>query len=98
MESTSRNHRSLVASTETQRAQALEHFHLIRPFLEGGVPLTHIAVEHRLSVRTLRRWVQQYRSHGLAGLIRATRKNKVSGLQYCNSWSGSRVMSPPLSP
>jgi putative transposase len=76
MKITSPNHRSLVASPETQRTQALEHFHLIRPFLENGVPLTHIAAEHQLAVRTLRRWVQQYRAHGLAGLMRAARKDQ----------------------
>jgi putative transposase len=75
MESTS-NHCSLVTLTETQRAQALQHFRLIRPFLEEGVPLTQIAAVHQLSVRTLRRWVRQYRAHGLAGLIRAARKDQ----------------------
>src|SRR2546429_4120171 len=69
-------HRSLVTLTEAQRAQALEHFHLIRPFLEDGVPLTHIAVEYQLSIRTLRRWVHQYRSLGLAGLVRSPRKDQ----------------------
>jgi putative transposase len=76
VERTSPNQNSLVASTETQRTHALEHFRLIRPFLEDGVPLTQIAAVHQLSVRTLRRWVQQYRLHGLAGLIRAARKDK----------------------
>lgn len=76
MESTAPHHSSLVSLTETQRAQALAHFHLIRPFLDDGVPLTHIATFHRLSVRTLRRWVQQYRAHGLAGLSKAPRKDQ----------------------
>lgn len=68
--------RPLVTLTEAQRALAQEHFYLIRPFLEDGVPLTHIAVEHQLSVRTLRRWVHQYRTLGLAGLIRSVRKDE----------------------
>jgi putative transposase len=76
MESTSPHHSSLVTLTEAQRAQALEHFRLIRPFLEDGVPLTDIAAFHQLSLRTLRRWVQQYRAHGLPGLIRAARKDQ----------------------
>jgi putative transposase len=76
MELPSPNHRELSALTETQRAQALARFHLIRLFLDDGVPLTHIAAAHQLSVRTLRRWVQQYRAHGLAGLIRAARKDQ----------------------
>jgi putative transposase len=76
MKITAPHHGELSASTETQRAQALEHFYRIRPFLEGGVPVTHIAAEHRLSLRTLRRWVQQYRDQGLAGLMRAARKDQ----------------------
>jgi putative transposase len=76
MESTAPHYGSLVSLTETQRAQALAHFHLIRLFLDDGVPLTHIATFHRLSVRTLRRWVQQYRAHGLAGLSKAPRKDQ----------------------
>jgi putative transposase len=70
------HHSSLVTATETQRTQALTRFRLIRPFLEDGVPLTQIAAVHPLSVRTLRRWVRQYRAHGLAGLIRAARKDQ----------------------
>src|SRR3954447_19589667 len=76
MESASPNHGELSASTATQRAQALERFRLIRLFLEDGVPLTHIAAQRQLSVRTLRRWVRQYRAHGLAGLMRAARKDQ----------------------
>ena len=68
--------RPLVSLTEEQRTQALERFHLLRPFLEEGVPLTHLAVEHHLSVRTLRRWVQQCRAVGLAGLVRSPREDQ----------------------
>src|SRR5512132_1732136 len=75
MKSTSRNHRELSALTETQRAHALERFRLIRPFLKAGIPLTNLASNHQLSVRTLRRWTQQYRSRGLSGLTKATRKD-----------------------
>jgi putative transposase len=76
MKSTSRSHRELSALTETHRTQALKHFQLIRPFLNDGVSLPHIASTHQLSVRTLRRWVQQYRAHGLAGLSKAPRKDQ----------------------
>lgn len=68
--------RLLTEFTDAQRAEALRQFQLIRPFLEDGVPLTHIATEHQLQIRTLRRWVQQYRTDGLAGLIRKPRKDK----------------------
>jgi putative transposase len=76
MKIVSRHHRELSALTETQRTQALKRFQLIHPFLQDGVPLTTIASSHQLSVRTLRRFVQQYRTHGLAGLIRASRKDQ----------------------
>lgn len=61
---------------ESQRAQALEQFRLISPFLEGRVPLPRIASTHQLCLRTLKRWVGRYKSYGLAGLIRATRKDR----------------------
>jgi len=69
-------HRQLTEFTDTQRAEALKHFQVIRPFLEDGVPLTRIAAEHQLRLRTLRRWVQRYRADGLAGLVRPMRKDK----------------------
>jgi putative transposase len=76
MESSSPRHHELSTATATQRAQALAHFRLLRPFLEDEVPLPQIAALHRLSLRTLRRWVRQYRAHGLAGLMRAGRKDR----------------------
>ncbi len=68
--------RQLTELTDAQRAEALSHFQVIRPFLEDGVPLTRIATEHQLQLRTLRRWVYRYRTHGLPGLIRQSRKDK----------------------
>ncbi len=68
--------RHLTALTDTQRSEALRHFQMIRPFLEDGVPLTRIAMEHQLPLRTLRRWVQRYRTDGLVGLARLTRRDK----------------------
>ena len=43
----------------------------MQPYLEAGVPLTQLAREHGIPLRTARRWVQQYRQHGLGGLARA---------------------------
>src|SRR6266700_1331761 len=68
--------RQLTELTDAQRAEALSHFQVIRPFLEDGIPLTRIATQHQLQLRTLRRWVYRYRTHGLAGLIRQSRKDK----------------------
>ena len=66
----------LVSLTEAQRLEALKRFHLLRPFLEDGVPLTHVATQHQIQIRTLRRWVAQYRSFGLVGLVRRPRNDQ----------------------
>lgn len=41
--------------------------------MEEGVPLTQLARERHIPLRTARRWVQQYHRQGLAGLTRKTR-------------------------
>lgn len=66
----------LASATEAQREQALERFSLIQPFLEGDIPLTHVAAMQRLPLRTLRQWVQRYRQEGLVGLIRKGRSDR----------------------
>ena len=66
----------LTAYTEEQRVQAHARFVLIQPFLEEGVPLTQIAEAQHLPLRTARRWVAQFRTYGLAGLIRQTRSDQ----------------------
>jgi putative transposase len=66
----------LASSTEVQREQALERFSLIQPFLEGDIPLTHVAAMQRLPLRTLRQWVQRYRQKGLVGLMRKGRSDR----------------------
>jgi putative transposase len=53
--------------------------------LEDGVPLTHLAHQQGLALRTAQRWVQGYRRCGLAGLARAPRADR-----------GSRKLSPEL--
>ncbi len=71
-----KQHTSLTTLTDPKLAEALRHFHLIRPFLEDGVPLTQIAGVHQIPIRTLRRWVQRYRADGLGGLARSMRRDK----------------------
>ena len=66
----------LTALTETQREKALARFAIIRPFLEEGVSLTHIAQQHTMQLRTLQSWVQRYRRYGLAGLARKGRTDR----------------------
>ena len=62
--------------TEEERSLALGRFHIIRPFLEDGVPLPRIAKENHLSLRTVRRWAKDYRQFGLAGLCHKARAGK----------------------
>lgn len=58
---------------EDNRQEALQRFHLLRPHLEDGVPLTLIARQRGLTARTLQRWLRRYWREGLAGLTRHTR-------------------------
>ncbi len=56
--------------SESARQFALDRFGLLRPCLEDGVPLAHVARQHGLHLRSLQRWLRAYRRHGLAGLAR----------------------------
>lgn len=67
---------SLTGLTDEARSRALTCFQVIRPFLEDGVPLTQIAREQGLILRTARRWVDRYRREGLTGLARKERDDK----------------------
>jgi len=50
--------------------QALERFYVIRPFLEDGVPLTHVAQGRGLPLQTVSRWVKRYREAGLGRFVK----------------------------
>ncbi|MCB0597417.1 MAG: DDE-type integrase/transposase/recombinase [Lewinellaceae bacterium] len=56
--------------------EALKKFKLIKPHLEQGIPLTHIAQEKQVPLRTMRRWAKRYREHGLSGLEAKPRCDK----------------------
>jgi putative transposase len=62
--------------SEAEQARALERYRILRPFLEGEVPLARVAREQGLILRTARRWVDRYRRQGLAGLARQGRSDK----------------------
>jgi putative transposase len=62
--------------TEHQRNAALRRFQILRPYLEEDVPLTQIAQEHKLGLRTVSRWTLNYRQLGLAGLCRRSRSDR----------------------
>ncbi len=67
---------SLSGLSEAERDQALKRYDLIRPFLDERVPLTYVARDHGLALRTARRWVDCFRRHGLAGLARRPRSDR----------------------
>jgi len=69
---------ALTVLTDAQRDQALGRYALLRPHLEQGVPLTALAREHGVSLRTLERWLSDYRRDGLAGLVRQPRADDGS--------------------
>ncbi len=62
--------------SEPQRSKALERYQILQPFLEGRCTLPQAIEPHGLPVRTARRWVSRYRTMGLTGLVRASRRDK----------------------
>jgi putative transposase len=66
----------LTQLTERERAQAMERFDMLRPVLEGRAPLTAIAAQPQLSLRTLQRWIRRYPTAGLVGLSRKRRTDR----------------------
>lgn len=66
----------LTALSEEERAAALDRVHLLQPFLDGEIPLTRLARDHGIPLRTARRWVSQYRRDGLAGMGRTPRGDR----------------------
>ena len=66
----------LTELSEAERAQALERFRILHPFLAGKATLTEVAKQHGLPLRTAQRWVARYRENGLAGLARHRRSDR----------------------
>ena len=62
--------------SEPQRQRAMERFRLLQPALEEGVPLAEVARAQAIPYRTAKRWMQQYRHEGLAGLVRHPRPDR----------------------
>jgi len=91
----------LAGVSEHERARALERFHLLQPSLAHGVPLAQLAKHHHLPLRTLQRWQQLYREHGLTGLARKVRGDRGTHrqlrqeLQHCIE--GIALSTPPPS-
>jgi putative transposase len=93
--------RALTQLTDQERAAAMARLHLLRPFFEDHVALTALARQHQRPLRTLRRWVQRYRTAGLAGLVdtprrdRGTHRRLPPTLHHC--MEGLALQTPPLS-
>jgi putative transposase len=54
----------------------MERWRVLRPHVEGGVPLTAAARAAGVPLRTARRWLKRYRADGLAGLARRGRRDR----------------------
>jgi putative transposase len=90
----------LTSLSEDERDAALQRFHLLQPHLEGGALLTQLARAEGIPLRTVRRWVRQYRHHGLAGLVRKQRKDRGTHrfpTELVHLVEGLALRRPPLS-
>src|SRR5262245_33077609 len=66
----------LAALSPQERARALERYRILQPCVEHHVPLTHVAHDHGIPLRTAQRWLAQYRREGLARLGRRRRSDR----------------------
>jgi putative transposase len=69
-------HQSLTTLSEAERALAMKHFSILQPVLEEGISQTEVARLHHISLRTIQRWIGQYRQYGLVGLARQERADR----------------------
>ena len=67
---------ALAELTEAQREQAMARFRVLRSHVERGVPLPRAAQAAGVGLRTVERWLAQYRADGLTGLVRRTREDR----------------------
>lgn len=59
---------NLAGLSELQRAKAFERYEVLRPVVEDGMPLTKVAKEADVPLRTAQRWMALYERDGLPGL------------------------------
>jgi putative transposase len=64
---------ALAACTEAQRQQARARFAVLRSHIAEGIPLSEIAHDADVPLRSVQRWLARYRAAGLVGLARAQR-------------------------
>jgi putative transposase len=93
---------ALTELSERQRERALERYKKLRPHLEHNVPLSGVAKEASLPLRTAQRWVNRYRRFGLVGLTRTGRadqgKRRRVPEDLCRLAEGLALERPPLGP
>ncbi len=70
---------TLAALPEPQRAAALARFTVLRPHLEDGVPLTHVAEAAGVPLRTVQRWLAATARPGWSGLPASPALTRAAG-------------------
>lgn len=92
---------ALTALSEAQRTQALERFTIIRPALEKEITQAEVARTQQISLRTVQRWIKNYREQGLAGLADPSRADKGSSRKLPQTAihlvEGLALQTPPCS-
>jgi putative transposase len=66
----------LAALSPDERTRALQRYQILQPVVEHGLPLAHTARHHGIPLRTVQRWLAQYRRDGLGGLARHGRNDR----------------------
>lgn len=82
------------------RAQALAHFAQLRPHLEEGVPLTALARQLNVPLRTLQYRLHAYHAYGMVGLCRPRRANPAprrTAAELVQLIEGLALRNPPPS-
>src|SRR5262245_18920169 len=89
----------LAALPPDERRRALERYRIIQPCVEHDIPLTHAARQHDLPLRTVERWLAQYRRYGLVGLSRRRRSDLGHPRRLCPQLQevieGQALRTPP---
>ncbi|MDR3502814.1 MAG: helix-turn-helix domain containing protein [Legionella sp.] len=73
---------SLAELSDDERDKACQKYQIIEPYINDTVLLKTIAKNSGIPIRTLGLWIKNYRSHGLSGLVRQARGDKVLTRQY----------------
>jgi putative transposase len=74
--------------SEAQWKDAHRKLNIIRPFLDEGAQIAEISRCEGVPLRTLWRWVCQYKENGLTGLVRGVRADKGKGPRISNEMKG----------